>query len=152
MNESVGGPFIKAALLCEKVLVEQDGTNTFVRVFDRYITQVPPGQEVKPIQVKFFLVLMFISGFANQKMKVKTEMIDPEGQLIGSITNDVLFQGNDQGCNIIGETNMILNREGLYWIEIRVGEQLQTRIPLRWLVQQTTIQAPAAPDPEDTPG
>ena len=151
MDESVGGPYIKAALLCERVLVERDNVHTLVRVIDRFITQIPPGQGVKPVPVKFYLVLMFTSGFAHHKMKVRADIVSPNGGTITSITNDVLFQGEDQGCNIIGEVNMEFHEEGLYWIEISLDEQLQTRVPLRWIVQQTTVAGPAPPNPENTP-
>ena len=150
MSESVGGPYIKAALLCEKVLVERNNVHTLVRVIDRFITQIPPGQRVKPVSVKFYLVLMFTSGFAHHKMKVKTNIVSPSGGTITSITNDVLFQGEDQGCSIVGEVNMQFHEEGLYWIEISLDEQLQTRVPLRWIVQQTTVAGPVAPNPENT--
>lgn len=30
-----GGPFLSAALLCEKVLVEQDGIKSAIRIIDR---------------------------------------------------------------------------------------------------------------------
>ena len=139
MSDPTGGPYLKAALLCEKVLRESDGVHTLVRVIDRFVTHIPSGQNVDTMPVSFFLVLMFTSGFANQKMKIKSEIRSPSGQTITAVTNDVFFQGGDQGCNIIGEVKMDLIEEGLYWIEVSVNGQLQTKVPLRWLKQQTTV-------------
>lgn len=53
MSDSIGGPYLKAALLCEKVLQEQDGVVTLVRIIDRFVTQVPSGKEVKSVPVSF---------------------------------------------------------------------------------------------------
>ena len=148
MSDSTGGPYLKAALLCEKVLVERDGVNTLVRIIDRFVTQLPPGAEVKPVPVSFYVVLMFVSGFARQKMDVKIELESPSQRILTSITNQALFQGDDQGVNIIAKLNLDLAEEGLYWMGVYLGEQLMTRVPLRWLVQQTTVGSSSPPEPQ----
>ena len=147
MSDSIGGPYLKAALLCEKVLQEQDGVVTLVRIIDRFVTQVPSGKEVKSVPVSFYVVLMFVSGFARQQMDIRIELESPTQKKLSSITNKALFQGDDQGVNVVAKISLDLAEEGLYWMDVYVGDQLMTRVPLRWLVQQTTVGS-SSPEPQ----
>ena len=140
MTDTIGGPYIAAAFLCEKVLRESDGVNSFIRVVDRLIVNVGGSQD-QPTSVKsnLVLVLMFKSGTARQKMSITIRPTSPTGKVLGKVQVSQLFEGEDRGVNIFTELKMDLAEEGVYWIDVLLEEELVTRIPLRLLYQRTAV-------------
>jgi hypothetical protein len=54
------GPYLSAALLCEKVLVEQDSVKSLIRIFDRTIhasSGADAPQAMQPFQHRMYLFL-----------------------------------------------------------------------------------------------
>jgi hypothetical protein len=63
-----GGPYLNAALLCEKVLHEKDEVLSVMRIIDRIIVQAlsvggPVPDSLPPSVASFHLLLVLKSGF-----------------------------------------------------------------------------------------
>ena len=72
-----GGPFVKSALLCEKVLHERDGVLSYVRVVDRVVRtdQRPDAPEgLEAFQHSLVAALSFVSGDARGRHTVTLEL------------------------------------------------------------------------------
>ncbi len=149
MPLSPSGPYVSAALLCEKVLIEQDNTPTLVRVIDRLITNTitinignpqgptPPQPEVEPFNLTLFI--SFKSGDARGKSTVKIELEAPNGIKRPPQELPVLFEGEDRGVNLILPFKMKPDMEGLYWFNISLDDEFITRIPLKFIHQRSVI-------------
>ena len=127
-----GGPFIQIAALCEKVLQEQDGVISLIRVVDRYT--IPEPQKGKPpIPIQPTAVILFKAGFAAGKYYIKLKIHTPSGKVLPEQEFPVLFEGNDRGAGIVAVMNLVLEEEGLYWIDINLQDSVApvTRMPLR---------------------
>lgn len=130
---SEGGPHVMAAFLCEKVLQEQGGVLSFIRVVDRFVrpkstAQIPP----QPVQVT--LVVAFKGGgVATGNVKVKIRLFKPNAlSPFVEMENDVFFEGGqDRGINILAPFLILADEEGLYWIDVVFEGRLVTRIPFR---------------------
>src|SRR4030042_2509 len=101
------GPYLSAALLCEKVLVEQDGVKSAIRIIDRvnrtYVGPNPP-MEMEPFDYSLTLLIKFKSGWARGVHTVKIQTAKPSGELMPEIINSVLFEGEeDRGVDVIGD-------------------------------------------------
>ena len=142
------GPYLSAALLCEKVLVEQDGVKSAIRIVDRVVRTAVgsnPPLEMEPFDYALKLLLKFKSGWARGVHNVKIQPAKPSGELIPELVKSVLFEGEeDRGVDIILDTIFKLDQTGIYWIYIYLNDVLVTQIPLRVIyipqVRQITAQ------------
>jgi hypothetical protein len=144
-GELVGGPYIRVATLCERVLQEQDGVLSIVRVIDRItITASGPSapQEMPPSNVSFFIVVMLQSGGVRGRYNLKVVPVTPSGKLLRELSAGVLLEGEDRGVNVVLNSQMVAGEEGLYWFDVFLEEQLLTRIPLRLLYQRVSQGPP----------
>jgi hypothetical protein len=149
-----GGPYLNAALLCEKVLQEKDGVLSVIRVIDRVTVMavssgVPAPDSLPPSIVSFSMVVILKSGLYKGTMPIKLSINSPSGTLVGESSVDVFFEGDDRGINLISPSQFQVREDGLYWVDVACGPQLLTRVPLRVIYQrmnQGSLKWP--PDPQ----
>jgi hypothetical protein len=145
----LSGPHLSGAFLCEKILQEKDGVNTFIRVVDRFTVpllpklpegiQLPPGIGAPGNQfIQFNLVVMFKAGsIPGGKYHLALQLNKPDGSPLPKSVVDVFLQGdNDNGVTAVFPIMLPQPEEGLYWFDVYFEESLLTRVPLRVLHQQ----------------
>ncbi|MBI2851262.1 MAG: hypothetical protein HYX80_09555 [Chloroflexi bacterium] len=129
------GPYLSAALLCEKVLIEKDEVKSAIRIIDRVNRSVVgpnPPIEMEPFEYELTLLLKFKSGRARGVHSVRIQPVKPSGELMPATTNNVLFEGEeDRGVDIVGNMRFKFEETGIYWIHIYLNETRMTQIPLR---------------------
>ncbi|SRR5229473_3495078 len=128
------GPYLKAALLCENVIEDKQGVLSLIRIVDRFMqTAVGPGApaEMPPMDVKVNAVLMFVAGEARGTHDITLTLRRPSGLSSELGTSTILLEGEDRGANILAQMQLQLPEQGLYWIEVRLENELLTRMPLR---------------------
>ncbi len=140
------GPFLNAALLCEKVLQESDGTVSIVRMVDRVTVNVNlavqgappvpvplPPEQMPPVLVNnLTLFVSFKAGSATGRSTLKTRLIGPTGLQLLETQLSVLFDGGeDRGANLIMPLQLQLPTEGLYWFHLLLEDHFLSRVPLR---------------------
>jgi hypothetical protein len=134
-KQSERGPFLSAALLCEMVLVEQNGVKSAIRIVDRVTrTSVGPNPppEMEPFDYHLKLLIKFKSGWARGVHKVKVQPAKPSGELMPELVRSVLFEGEeDRGVDIIIDSIFKLDETGIYWVYIYLNDIRVTQIPLR---------------------
>lgn len=142
-NGDTTGPHLTAALLCEKVLQEQDGALSVIRVIDQ-VTHTAAGADVPQQMPAFILSLTALialkAGQARGRYAVKLRPEDPSGTQLGTMEMPVQFQGEPSGANLVLEINLQVGLEGRYWFDVLFvaapgEERLLTRIPLLVLYQ-----------------
>lgn len=129
------GPFLSAAFLCEKVLVEQDGVKSAIRIIDRVTHQVAglnPPQQMQPFTYQMTLFLRFKSGEARGPHSLRITLIKPSGESPAPTQRVIHFEGeDDRGNDIIGNMNLSLDMPGLYWFEVHLDDERITKVPFR---------------------
>lgn len=144
-----GGPYLAAAFLCEKVLTEQDGVISAIRIVDRIYQSVtavgvPVPQTMPPLAVNLTALLSFKSGQARGRGTIRVTLEQPSGLPAGlELRQPVFFEGEDRGVNVILNLGMQLAHEGLYWFHVFLDDRFVTKIPLRLVYQP--MAAPARP-------
>jgi len=144
MNEiRISGPFVSAAFLCEKILVERDNTPSYIRAIDRFtittFEQLPPGVQTPPpatIQVTIAISLKAGDvGAGSHKLRIVQRK--PDGSTGMDVTVPVFLSGSDDNGAILGLPIAIPNpEEGLHWFDVYFEEtMLLTRIAMRILFQ-----------------
>jgi hypothetical protein len=139
MADETGGPYLQMACFCEKVLIEQDGVLSIIRVIDRIIVTasgLDSPQEMPVGQINFPVVIVLKAGFARGSHTLKLVPTSPSGKTLGETSVAVLFEGEDRGVNVILQVQLPAQEEGLYWFNVMVSDQLLTRIPFRLVYQR----------------
>jgi hypothetical protein len=138
--DRTGGPWLAAAVFCEKVIEDKEGALTLVRIVDR-ITTTAVGQgtpdEMPPTPITIALVAAFKSGTAKGRSDFRIEVEAPTG-LRTPIAQalSVIFEGEDRGANLVLNLQFKAEHEGLYWFDLFLDKGLVTRVPLRVVYQR----------------
>ena len=129
------GPYLLAAIICEKVLVEQDGVKSAIRIIDRVTRQAigpNPPQEMEPFDYETTLLLKFKSGRARGTYPLEIQLIKPSGESPTPARQTILFEGEeDRGIDIVTNMRIKFTLTGIYWINIILNDVQLTRIPFR---------------------
>ena len=153
---SPGGPYLQAALICEKTL-QETGVHSLIRVVDR-ITIAATGPEVPmqmpPQNLDLTAVIMIKSGDARGRYPLKFRPEAPGGEQRAAIEVALQLEGDERGNVInIELKGLQLDREGLWWFDILFGddETLMTRMPLRLVYQPQKVVVTTGETEPDEP-
>lgn len=153
-ESSFSGPYIQAALICEKMLAEPGNVPTFVRVVDRFDVPkfagpLPPGVQMMPQVIQFTLVIMLKSGdLGSGRHDLVIRLQKPDGSYAPEGHVPIFFQGSQENGAMAALPVVMPNpEEGLHWFDVIFEGSLITRVPMRVLYQPTPlpIQASGAP-------
>jgi hypothetical protein len=129
------GPYLSAAFLCEKVLTEQDGARSAIRIIDRVIRTVvhpSPPPEMEPFEYDMTLFLRFKSGYARGTHALEVQPVKPSGESLPPMRMSILFEGEeDRGVDSIGMIRIKFDLTGIYWFNVKLNDVIVTRIPFR---------------------
>jgi len=132
-NEPIarGGPHVRACLLCERVLREDDGTLSAIRIV--HATLVPPGP-APPAQTLTLLV-MLVRGDERPGLHhvlLKTQL--PSGEFVAAKSVPLQMDpgGPEQSVSVAIELNFVPRGEGVYWFCLSWNSDgnILTRVPL----------------------
>lgn len=137
-----GGPYLSAAFLCERVLREQDGVISFIRVVDRF-NVVGPSETMNVTLIPATVVALFKSGIMRSSAQITITPISPTNERMQPATAPVLFEGDDErGAGVLLPMQFPVSEPGLYWFEVALTLQggqpsVLTFIPMRIVYLQT---------------
>lgn len=127
------GPYLQAALFCERVLEEKDGVSSIIRVIDQ-VTHTVAGpdapENLPPFNYALQMVVMLKQGEARGRKTFTIIMEGPDGLRRELGTGTAHFMGGPhQGANIRLDLNPLFQQEGLYWFDFLLEGQVMTRMP-----------------------
>lgn len=142
-NDEFGGPFVAAAVICERVLQERDGVNSLVRMVDRQIFQaIGPGAATAPappLDLQFYIALK--AGDYRGAGRITITPITPIGKRLDTRALPMaVFDGPERGVNFAVRMQLPADEPGLYWFEVRLENEVLTKIPYRLVHDRTEIQ------------
>jgi hypothetical protein len=134
-----GGPYLTAALICEKILREKDEVISIIRVIDRITITIGrtllPQTLPMPITVNCNAFIALKSGSATGNRTLKWMLETPSGTKTPEQLIPILLEGEDRGVNLVLNLNIQVEQEGLHWFTLLLEDQFLTRIPLRIFYQ-----------------
>lgn len=122
-------PLLAAAIICEKVLQEEGNVVTAIRIVD-LINLQGDSKEFIPGVVGFTILILFRSGEAIGKRTLELSCCSPSGETVKSQKQVITFEGGSHGQTLILNINLSLSETGTYWFDVKIGQQVMTRIPL----------------------
>lgn len=147
MSDSLNGPWISFAVLCEKTIEDKSGRLSLINIVDQVNVSAQSAQgvpeQMPQVTIKLIAAVGFKAGVLKGANDIKLALVRPNGEAGPSITVSALFQGDERGTNFLTEMNLNLAEEGLYWLDVFLQDQLMTRIPLR-LAYQRVIFGPTS--------
>ncbi len=139
MTTENSGPYLNAAVICEKVLQEKDETLSVIRMIDRFnvtVSALGSPENLPPIPLNLTVLISLKSGKARGRSTVKLRIESPSGLKLPDQLLPVLFEGEDRGVNLVMNLNLVIDQEGVYWFDVLLEEKLLTRMPLRTVYQR----------------
>lgn len=139
------GPFLTAALLCERVIEEKDGSLTAVRLVDQLTIEPGPKQPnvvtvVVPLNLS--LLVSIREGEPRHAYEVSITLRDPTGNTRKLLpAGQMLVAGPVAGGNFVAHLVFLPQQEGMYFFEIDLDGKFVSRIPLN-VVRQPALSAP----------
>ena len=147
------GPYLSAALICEKVMEERDGVKSVIRIIDR-VTRTAvgphPPQEMEPFDYEMAMLIKFKSGRARGTYPLEIQLVKPSGESPTPVRQTILFEGeDDRGIDIVTNMRIRFDQTGIYWFNIILNSVRLTRIPFRviYLPQVREMSAPSGGPP-----
>jgi hypothetical protein len=129
------GPYLSAALVCEKVLEERNGVKSVIRIIDRVTHQAVgpnPPQEMVPFDYEMAMLIRFKSGRARGTYPLEIQLIKPSGESAPPMRRNILFEGeDDRGLDIVVNMKLKFDQIGIYWFNIDLNNVNITRLPFR---------------------
>ncbi len=146
------GPHLTMAVLCEKVLHEQDGVISAIRIIDQ-LTQTATGpdapEQMTPFLVNNLTMLITIkSDQARGRHGIRVRPEAPGGVQLPALEQAITIQSGPTGVNLIMPLILPIDREGAYWFDVFLTgpapqpNRLLTRVPLEIIYSP---QRPPAP-------
>ncbi len=129
-----GGPYLQMAVICERVLREQDGVLSVIRLIDR-LTHTIVGTEMPdplpPVSYTVWFALAFKSGSARGRQTLRIVQEQPSGLRKDLLEHSLMLEGEDRGANLVAQAQTKFDQEGVYWFDVFLNEQFVTRMPFR---------------------
>ncbi len=149
LREGPPQPYVVAAFLCERVLIEVDGSLSAIRLADRFTVGVPldapmPSRDTPvPINPTFVLVLR---GEQLATYTARAVLVAPDGRETQAFPpTPMTVQSPDQGANIAAVLFILVGLEGQYWLRLYIDDREITRVPLLVVFDRRDL------GPADTP-
>jgi hypothetical protein len=126
-----------SAIICERVLREEDGTLSAIRMVD-VVRLAPVGAASEQLDeapaYSLFLVVTFKGGVLGTRHGVSITAHAPSGaaDIVAESELELSTTVADAppGFNMIGELQMGLGNLGTYWFEISLNGERVTAVPL----------------------
>lgn len=125
-------PYLAFALICERALIESDGTLSLIRVVDKaQFSEPPPGIEGRAFH---FARLTLAVGLRSGEFRGEAGLVitprTPDNQLAEPLRAAVTLAGGESAQNVLFELHMGIEKTGTYWFDVAVNGNLLTRVPL----------------------
>ncbi len=135
ISPSEQGPYLLAAVLCERVIEEKDGMKSLIRLVDRVINRAVgpnPPEEMPPLLYELSLFVSLRAGDARGPHQLGVRVLKPSGETSPRQNLAVHFEGGeDRGVDTNWRLQILYEMQGLYWFELFVDNSLLTKIPFR---------------------
>jgi len=132
------GPFLLAALLCEKVLLEPDGVASAIRIVDQLTIQRVPdeallkGAVVVPPVMHLSLLVILKSGNAPGTYRMQIRGRAPSGTTLDFPPREVeLSKPYHGGVTHALQLDLGLREAGLYQFDVLIDDEFVSSVPLQ---------------------
>ena len=118
------GPWLSAAMFCERVMVDGAGLSALGIFSERTITTAEP--------VRLSLLLVLVRGAWAGPFAANLVARSPPDEVVAAIDVTVdLPAGPEASGQVLVPISLVEVQDGVYWFELYLRGALATRLPLR---------------------
>ena len=134
-------PFVAVACLCEKVLIEQDGATSLIRIIDQFTVTIPANipEEYKPHLSTHLVVGLRGNGLIGQ-FNVVLKVYGPTKEN-PPVTVPVEFKADRQAINMVMTIILGIERYGPCRIDVNWDDEVLTSVPFTLVQGQAQTDA-----------
>jgi hypothetical protein len=148
-ERTFGGPYVQVAAICQTSIVDNTGALSVIRFQDR-ISVMGITEQMKPQPLQNYqLVVVLKAGEMRGKATLRITPTTPSGSTLPYAESPMLFEGEERGVALITPLGVVVEEEGLHWLELTVDGALLTRVPFRIMYQRIPIPPGMQIPPED---
>ena len=134
-------PYLAFAFACERVLQEQDGVLSAIRIVDGLLirkNEAKPAPDASGVQGITFLIGLK-SGNYKGTGKLRLTGHAPSGKALTPEQTgiDIELKGGHHGANLIINAGLPFSEEGVYWFDVCFDDRVLTRMPVSVSVFET---------------
>jgi hypothetical protein len=141
-------PFVSSATVCERVLRENDGVPTLVRLVDTFYFDHEPALAAAGMKAgcEFSIVVGLKSGPAKGKFSLSLSMRPPKGHTKQLAVWPIVLEGGTHGLNAVVNFGLPFEVEGTYWFDVLFEGERLTSIPVT-LRRRPSSSGASPPEP-----
>jgi len=132
--------FVTAALICQHILEEKDGTLSVIRIADKYIAEPPSEvgtQENQLVPAIPINMLIVVRGTGPGPHSIGIKPILPSGTPLTQREVPIELSSPGHSHNLILRSVLgLVEGSGLYWFEVFLDKELCFRVPLQIEIAQ----------------
>lgn len=142
------GPYLLAALICERVLEEKDGVLSAIRIVDRVVRSAygpEPPAYMEPFEYDLSFLFVLKTGENPGNFRLTVEPIKPvTNERLPPIQSTLILEPpGDRGMNFVARAKVMLDLPGIWWFDVGLNGKRITRIPFNVIyVPQPTGHRP----------
>lgn len=124
--------FIELAILCDEVLIEENGTVSIIRVINR---MRPPYPDDLVVSKQIHLALMLVEGWDDPQVNtIQLDLVAPDGTKEEGTENEFVFPEDRRNMVQTFQIQFTGDQTGVYWFELNINGRLRKRLPLQvWI-------------------
>jgi hypothetical protein len=156
-TRKIGGPFLAAAVFCERILEDTDRVLTVSRILDGINIllhpQTPPELPSKahPLELTPNMLFIFRSGDSPGKHAFKLIVQQPNGKRSVAMEQEIELSPDPQGgCNLKTNATLKLFSSGLFWFDVVLDGKRFTRMPLNIQIHRAEMPTLTKSDSKST--
>ena len=137
------GPYLLAALLCERAYQNEYGAFNIDGVIEELVVQanVPRApKDMPPFRLEGFAVIAFAAGVARGAYRVTLVPIRPNGERLEPVSQQISFDSDESRYTAVYNLSLDVTEPGLYWFDVLLNERLVSRIPVRIRYNRNVLQ------------
>lgn len=134
-------PKVAVAVMCERVLQENDGVMSLIRIIDKATVNRPKIDKRNPVLDTNVFLSFRADGFVGKK-RLSMRGFNPDGKpwKAPPVEAEIEWTGPDHITNVTVRLRLTIQSEGLYCIQVTLNDKPVSRIPLTVVWTKPEIQ------------
>ena len=141
----IGGPFLEAAVICEQVIHEKDGTFSVIRMVNKLTLHETVIHKGVIVPLPLIGLISFKAGDFKGRKSLSLYVTDPSGNRtfmpMFANVHFVEFFGGDTGAIANYPLHLVYDKSGTYWFDVVVERTLCSRMPLTFIVESPSVSS-----------
>jgi hypothetical protein len=148
----VEAPHLIAALICERILHELDGSLSAIRIVDSLVVSLDPKADLShppTMHIKQQMLLVLQAGEFEGEAQIEVNWIPPSGIQGEAFRRNFPFERGSYKRNLIVNLLLSTNEPGIHWFPVIINGKERTRVAVELVYLTNSPAGTAAKNSEN---